>query len=350
MSDNIDTTGNNGARFAERNGVAWHKLGQRIPDGDVTVQQAIELADADYDVVTQPLTYTSPTTGLPTESGRVAIIRPEYHGSPEEYFGEASTQFRPLQNRELAALLEPIAKEWPVETVGAIRRGADLFITLRNGSADIGGDQVDNFFFVWNSHDGTASLKFRDTPIRVVCQNTCIMGDRAANIALDVRHTQNILRDATYARDLIVQLKKASATTMEKLGALVNIRLTADQVSEVLEIAYPLKEVNKQLDFYKANKEVLTEEQTDKMLNLEQQALNDRRAILKSRLAVFESYENFNQTNPITSKTGWALYNAVTEAECWKGGNSEAETARSVLVGTRGATMARAYGALVALK
>jgi hypothetical protein len=138
---------------------------------------------------------------------------------------------------------------------------------------------------------------------------------------------------------------------MDSLANLTKLHLTATQVAEVLELAYPIKEVNAKLAFYEANSDDLTDEQKDRLITLKQQALNERRAMLTTRLGVWESYERFNSDNPVTSATGWALYNAVTENECWKiGGTSEAEAARSVLSGTRGATMARAYSALTALK
>lgn len=345
MSDNIW-----GNRFAERrdHGVAWHRLGHALPeDGSMTVESALPVYGLNYRVETVPLKYVSPTSGTLVDSSQVAIVRPAFADVPEAVYGYASSQFRPLQNEELARMIAPLEKEWPLETIGAIRRGADIFVTLHAGTSEIGGDQIEQYFFVWNSHDGTSALKVRVTPIRVVCQNTCIMGDQSATIAVDVRHTQRILTDAGYAFDLVARLRKSQDQVLAKLGELTTIRLSAEDITRVLEAAYPIKEYNSKLAFYDAHSDGLSDEEKGKLEALRAQALGDRARALKLRVAVFDRYIAFNEENPMTAKTGWALYNAVTETECWKEGGTDQEAARSVLAGPRGQTMARAYNALV---
>lgn len=347
MSDNIW-----GKRFAERNNAgqddfAWHRLGTRLPAGDLTVRQAVEIADIDYGVVTVPLFFRSPTDGQPIQSDQVAIIRPAWKGEPEHVYGYASNQYTPLQNIEVAQLLEPLAVHWPVETIGVIRQGADMFITLDAGRRKIGGDEMRQFFFVWNSHDGSSALRVRVTPIRVVCQNTCILGDARATIAMDVRHTRQILQEAAFAFDLVAQLRQTEDSTMEALTRLTKIRLTVDQVADVFNRAYPVREPSVQLSFLEANESSLNEQQKVRLSALKANLETERAKMLKRQLAALERYNVFNGEHSGMAGTGWAAYNAITEVETWRQGGTDQQAATSILMGERGATMARAYDAIL---
>src|SRR5678816_1466081 len=169
-------------RFVERNGYAWHGIATARLDGDSnrTATHALEMAEGDYGVISQPLYYPDDDTGEWIKTSRVALIRPAWKGEPKEILGWASDEYRPLQNGELCRLLDPLTADWPLETLGILGKGETIFATLDAGTTTIGGDDIKQFMFAYNSHDGNSAFKINITPIRVVCQNTCITGLRQA--------------------------------------------------------------------------------------------------------------------------------------------------------------------------
>ena len=337
-----------GHMFTERGDTAWHALAETRLDADTnyTATHAMQVVGADFDIVCRDLFYTDGNGNtIPTD--RVAITRPAMMGQPEQLFGYASNKYRPLQNRELSALMDKLTDEFHLETYGVLDEGRRTFLTLAAGSVEVAGDELKQYLFAYNTHDGGSAFKINLTPVRVVCANTCITGLRDATVTADVIHTQRVLEEARFAIDIVAALRRAQDTVIQRLGALAKIHISYDQLKYVLEHVYPEREDSRSagaLASARAGTITLADEQVAKLANKEIDVERDRKRALQNRLAVAERYTVFNDTYTKNAKTGWALYQAITEMETHRAGGTEIEAAKSILFGgDRSQRMATAF-------
>lgn len=339
-------------RFAERNGHAWWSSDtKRLEDQDNKATTAIRVAGIDYGVVKRPLFYYD-AHGNPRTTDHVAIERPAFDGVEAAVLGIATSAYEPLQNGELAEMLDPLTDEWPCETVGALGRGETVFITLDAGTSEVGGDEIRQYLFAYNSHDGSSAFKINVTPVRVVCQNTCITGLRSASVTASINHTAKIRVEAQFAIDLVAQIRRAQDDTLSALRRLTKIRISEAQLSRLAAAVYPERTGGYKVAQYEAAASGEIELDDEKLAELVGAKLNvarDNKRAIELQLALRDRYEVFGEQRPEHRGTAWAAYNAVTEMESWRAGGNDKQLAKSVLLGERGARMAKAFGELVAL-
>lgn len=343
-------------RFAERNGHAWWSNNtKRLEGQDNKATTAIRVAGIDYGVVKRQLFYRTPE-GIEVPTAQYAIERPAFDGMEAAVLGFAGEQYEPLQNGELAEMLDPLTDQWPTETVGALGKGETVFITLNAGVAEVGGDEIRQYLFAYNSHDGNSAFKINVTPVRVVCQNTCITGLKQASVTASINHTRRIRVEAQFAIDLVAQIRKAQDDTLSSLRGLTKIRINEAQVSRLAAAVYPERTGGYKVKQYEALKAAEAageiELEDDKLAELVGAKLNvarDNKRAIELQLALHDRYEVFCEDRPEHRGTAWAAYNAVTEMESWRAGGTDAQLAKSVLLGERGARMATAYRELVAM-
>ena len=339
-------------RFAERNGHAWWSANtKRLEDQDNKATTAIRVAGIDYGVIKRQLFYHN-ERGILTPTAQYAIERPAFDGLEAAVLGFAGEEYQPLQNGELAEMLDPLTDEWPTETAGALGKGETVFITLNAGVAEVGGDEIRQYLFAYNSHDGNSAFKINVTPVRVVCENTCITGLKQASVTASITHTRKIRQEAQFAIDLVAQIRKAQDDTLSALRGLTKIRINEAQVSRLAAAVYPERTGGykvKQFEAAQAGEIELDDDRLAELVGAKLNVARDNKRAIELQLALHDRYEVFCEDRPEYRGTAWAAYNAVTEMESWRAGGTDAQLAKSVLLGERGARMATAYRELVAM-
>jgi phage/plasmid-like protein (TIGR03299 family) len=333
---------------------AWHNLGVVIPDDQqVGVMDAFELAGANYEVRVEPIVVNAFDTVV--ETGKLAIMREPTKLDPEpRMFGVAGPRYQVVQNRELGTLLADLseAESWPVETVGVLGRGEKMFATLRADSVEIEGDgEVVIYFLVSSGHDGGTATRIACTPVRVVCQNTLILGLAEATIQASVVHRGNALGEVEWNMGVVAQLKKSqdAVTSAMRLMASPRSLLDTEEVEQVLEAAYPTVIADTAATArarHMIEADTITiDEARRRGLNLRVtrkdawvESVREYRGVARARLIAM------NDEFPAVANTSWAVYNAVVETEQYRKGRSEATVGRDVLFGGyRGQNMAAAF-------
>jgi hypothetical protein len=353
--------------YAERqtHGTAWHAGAhtKRLEGTKGTALEALEIAGMNYDVVTLPSEYT--LNGKHYVSTKHSIIvRPPHFGDETEpvEIAPASSGFTPVTNYEICEMLQSLTDgteaNWYVETIGALTpTGSDMFITLYAGNYKVGKDEVVQYFFVWNSNDGSNSLKVMVTPVRVVCQNTCILGTDQANIRIDVRHTRMVKVHAKAAIELVAQLRHAQEKTIEVLQTLPKIHVTQDQFSRIMTVAFPDIDVSGAIDADDAlalaatrgtDKATHSDAEIAKTLGKTIDEERAREKAMRLRLLAWQALEEMNEADPKHANSGWFAYNAATQVANWAEGDDKT-WAQQVMVGKRAGQMARAFDEIVAL-
>lgn len=341
-----------GRRYAERGETAWWGGANRLEGLDGKATTAARQAGVDFPVETAPLRFT--WQGKDYVSGNVAILRPPLAEDGETdpvQLGVASREYTPITNMEICQLLDPLTDRWPCETVGSLGRGEDFFITLRAEDMAVAGDEYRTFFFVWNKHDGTGALKVMFTPVRVVCWNTCVMGEQQATTLVSVLHTRQVYAEAEFAVNLVPRLEVARRQAMEQLGQFAQVRVDGLQVKRILEKVYTEKPTTMReelLENVEAGTMAVSDEELGQMLDVAISNEKARERAMRLRLAAWESLQKFNEDRPRMANTAMAVYQSVTEVESWRDGGNDKTLFKSLIAGPRSRTMAAAYDAIVA--
>ena len=285
----------------ERRSIPWHHLGTPMK-GLQTMEAMLEAAEADFDVVLTRVAAVDDEGNLIRNSdggvvliddGR-ATIRQNSDGSfsPLAIVG---TRYEVRQNREVLeralAIVGASKGDAVIDTVGVLRGGARFFSTVELGSLIIDpkgvNDKIARYLVVSSGHDGVWPIRYANTDIRAVCNNTVVLGLKSAARVFTARHTRNVDSAMDDARD-VLNMSVSWAQAFEKeaermLG--IKVPLGGTKMDSVINAVFPKDkdETDRQKKNREGNGEIV------RMLYR-----NDRNA----------GKYGFN---------GWSLYNSIVE-------------------------------------
>jgi phage/plasmid-like protein (TIGR03299 family) len=339
-----------GTRFAGHRKPAWHEIGT-VFEEVLTASEAFKLADMGYEVTKIPLV---PQGHEDVETGIVGIFRLPTADDPEHVlFGTASGKYPIMSNEDLATLLDPISEKWPVETVGALNRGKTVFTSLQAGSIGIGPkgkqDELKQFFLVSDTRDGKHSLTAAFTPIRVVCQNTLTMGERAASVTIKVPHLEGFEADTKVAVELMSAMGKSQSASLDAMNLLAKTKATKAKIAQIFEAAYPTPKPPSQVRLADG---ITPDDLGAKAYTAMLARFKESRERWEYYVGRAESmrehaqarYDVFGETSKLGG-TVWAAYNAVVEVEDFRRGSN---APLSAVFGPRATTKKRAFEAAIA--
>jgi phage/plasmid-like protein (TIGR03299 family) len=219
---------------------AWHRLGHVKADGQMTVEEALELANlANWDVQKEPI-YTKDGLVVPGRNATVANIL-----GKRVVLGDVGDRYVVFQTEEHAVFLNTLVHEAGahVETAGALGRGEKVFISLRlPESVTIGGqsgDKVDTYLGALNAFDASQPFTVVTTPIRWECQNMINYSLSRATNRHTIRHTgaglKGAVAEAHRVLGLIHEYNHAFEAEAEKL---VQVSMTSGTFEEMIAAAY----------------------------------------------------------------------------------------------------------------
>lgn len=256
MAHDLDFTKDGKARFAYAGHVVpWHRLGTPMK-GLQTVDAMLEASYADYDVVLTKVAAVDDkgalilnTDGTPviiTDSR--ATVRMDLDGtfSPLATVG---TRYEVRQNREVLeralAVVGASEGEAVIDTCGVLRNGARFFATIDLGSIVIDpagiSDKIDRYLVVSTGHDGVWPIRYANTDIRAVCNNTVVLGLKTAQRVFTARHTRNVdfaIDDARTVLNLSVAWSEAFTKQAQELLR-IDTAISTGRVDCVLNDLYP---------------------------------------------------------------------------------------------------------------
>lgn len=348
-----------GDRFLERNvgERAWHALGTTFAVDDyITATDGFTRAGLDYRVAKLPA-----LTRLPDDLGGDVIKIPDrfhLYRLPQTFNGTdyplqrlseqlVSENYTPLDNLDIAAALDNLATVWPLETVGALRDGAVIFVTFDGGEFAIKGDEHKMYFLVTDGKDGTRAMRIALTPVRVVCNNTLTLGLAQANFIVDIPHRPSAYRDLDFWATIVPQLNDSAEKTREALELLANTKATKPMVAAVIDATFPLPKRGAKASISDLAPITITPVHQD-MIDREisgQTYMAERSK--RFRAMAWECYDVFNQENPNTAQTLFAAAQAANETAVWRKGYKD--VGEAVVFGERATESARAFKKAYAL-
>lgn len=196
-------------------GQPWHKLGQSA-EGAMSVEEALKLSHADYDVKLQPVVALNDKIIHAMENGEsikadelLSLLIPNTKATmrldTEHSLGIVSDKYGIVQNTDAFKFVDMFcsgkfanANNTPtIETCGVLGRGERVFVTAKFPNPIVlnagRNDLVDMYVVFTTTHDGTGSVRCLVTPIRVVCNNTLnfALSNNIGRIAF--RHSRKVM-------------------------------------------------------------------------------------------------------------------------------------------------------------
>jgi len=336
-----------GDRFLGRE-PAWHRLGKVMDTTNLTATQAMEIADIGFPIDKVP-TYAELLDGTLIETGQFAVVRNATHDDPEpRVLSTVGSQWTALQARDLATMLDPITKEYPVETAGALGRGEKIFFTLDAGEGQIAGEEHRLYYLVTDHRDGSGALSIAFTPVRVVCQNTLTVGLNQAKVSVSIRHDASVHDDAKFYMGVFEDMMRARTSITETMNQLAEVNISDTQAMEVVKVAYPDPSRTNRMKMVKG----ITPDDVSKDTWLK--ILNDKTAsqdaydkaverVNNIRNGAWERYDVFNQEHARLSRTPWAIWQAIVETEDYRRGKDDGSSDKAILYGNRAEAKAKSF-------
>ena len=218
-----------------------------------------------------------------------------------------------LQPSQLAKILDPISKQYPVETIGVDGNGKKLYMTLNLGNSKIANEDHELYWLIVDSRDGQGKFHMAFTPIRVVCQNALVSARDSASITLALNHRKGIHSEVKDFSRMFNQLLTKQEDTIQTMNSMATNKLKKKDVTEIIEYAYQEPKVSQRIN----NRKNL--EMSPKMIKkqLEDFSVHEKK---KSNVQIIrdnamDRYNVFNEEHPKLARTSWAVYNAIVETE-----------------------------------
>ncbi len=202
----------------------WHGLGNAV-DGDLTPEEMLVAASLNWSVSRRLVRMRI------SKDSEVEIVIPGYQAivrdSDNKVFQVASDRYKPIQNKDVLGFFDEYCKAggMTMETAGALKGGAIIWALAKIGKdfTLAGGDKVDGYMLLCNSHDGSLSFAAMFTSVRVVCWNTLQSALNSAGKAsmFRMKHskkfTDEVAKDAKKKLGLAVAEMKALEETANYL-------------------------------------------------------------------------------------------------------------------------------------
>lgn len=256
MPHNIELNADGTARFAYAGQTPWHRLGKKM-EGLQTVDAMLEAAQADYQVILTKVAVVDDDgnmirnwDGSPVivEDSR-ATVRVNPESGTFNALAVVGNRYDVRQNREVLeralAVVGASKGETVIDTCGVLKGGARFFATLDLGSLIIDptgvNDKIARYLVVSQGHDGFWPIRYANTDVRAVCQNTVILGLEKAHRVFTARHTRNADEYMKTAQEALQISTEWAKSFKEQAEVMLGIPVpqSSNKVDKVINAIFP---------------------------------------------------------------------------------------------------------------
>jgi len=319
-----EQTNGTGHMIAWTGNTPWHGLGTSV-EGLMTTHEALNLAGLNWTVEKRPLTYNH-NDAWHVVPETYAVVRED--GLPLTRNGKAVGRvFTCLQNEDALSFMDDLLQshEASIEVAGALGNGEHVWVLARLPDVfKVGNnDEMHAYVLISNSHDGTGSVKFLLTPIRVVCNNTLTLALGMKTTRYNMRHTSKMGERVDEARMALGLVRDGMSEWTEMASGLINVKMGVADMNDYFIDTLGLS--------YKQDEPDVLTTRSSNILSSVHQVLT-------------------RPTNSVGGMEGtaWAAYNAVTEyidheATSLRNGEKSLKRMESALFGTLSKTKQKAW-------
>lgn len=252
----------------------WHGIGTVVDTAPCSAD-ALKIAKLDWTVEQFPV-YAN--------GKEIPNVFANIRSDTNELLGVVKSRYNVLQNTDAFNFVDDIIEnnsdvECRYETAGSLFNGRRVFMLVRLPDQKLVGDDVENYMFFTNSHDGTSALLAGITNVRVVCNNTLQMAIKGAPRTWKCHHTKNL------------EARKHEAETALGLAVkyIYNLDTTAQELAQ--------KKINEEAFFRKL---------FDKYQNRSEKSMEQMVERIHYLYTEKDDLQNFRGS-------AWGMYNAVSD-------------------------------------
>ena len=219
--------------FAAYGEPAWHGLGQ-IVNQAMTAEQAIKLANMDYTVKKTNIQYFD-DAGMPVQIDGVYANYREDNG---DFLGLVKSRYEIVQNIDAFGFFDAIIEsgEAIFHTAGVLGKGERIFVLAKlPEDFRIGGEVIEKYILLTNSHDGTSSVIAGMTNIRVVCNNTLQAALKGLSNKVSVGHISGAKDKLQEAHRVMGIASKYNLEVQDIFNRMTDVKMTEGQTREFME-------------------------------------------------------------------------------------------------------------------
>lgn len=256
MAHNLETNADGTVRFAYAGQDPWHRLGKKM-HGLQTIDAMLDAAQADYQVVLTKVALVDDNGALITNPDGTPIIvedsKATVRVNDDGTFNPLATvgnRYDVRQNREVLeralAVVGASREDAVIDTCGVLKGGARFFSTIDLGTLVIDptgvNDKIARYLVVSHGHDGFWPIRYANTDVRAVCQNTVIMGLKQAERVFTARHTKNAdeyLKTAQEALHMSTEWAQAFRLEAEQMLS-ISVPQGSQRIDKVLNTVFPI--------------------------------------------------------------------------------------------------------------
>lgn len=216
--------------------VPWHMLGTKL-EHPATAVEAMEAANLDF---------TVEKIALKTETHDLSV--PRHYATVRtdtlDVLGVVGSRYIPIQNREAFATFDELVGEGEAiyHTAGALGKGERIWLLakLPDYIRVHGNDIVEKFLLLTNSHDGSAVVRVKLTPIRVVCENTLSLALSGVEQEVRIRHTAHASERMKEAHEILGLTNKLYAELDHIFNRMSHTRVDGRILDDYVKAVFPV--------------------------------------------------------------------------------------------------------------
>ena len=276
--------------FASNSEVAWHGLGQ-VVKGAMTAEEAIKNANLDYEVDKAKVQFFPATDKQIWVEGHYATYRKDTY----DYLGMVKSRYEIVQNRDAFGFFDAIidSGEAIFETAGALGKGERIFLVAKlPQDFEVGGEKIEKYIMLTNSHDGSSSVIAGMTNIRVVCNNTLQAALKGLENKVSIDHVSGAKDKLKEAHRVMGIASKYSGQVQDIFNQMADHKMTEGQYR----------------DYFEA---IFTPEYKTAMTSAEEKEMSTRLKNMIEGTTQF-AFTHPTQITDAANGTLWGAYNAVS--------------------------------------
>lgn len=234
----------------------WHGLGQELQK-DATIEQWIDAAQMDWDVVGAPVKYET-DAGIKIYTGQQVLFRSD----TQKPLSVVSDEFKVVQPREVLEFFRDLTQlhGMQLSVAGVLFNGKRFWATAESGRAAevLPGDEVKGQLLLMTGVDGTLATSAKFVSTRVVCNNTLrlAIGESGGR---EVRRTHRQLFDAKDVKIDMGLLDGAWDQYIQDMKKLTTIKMSDDKAAEFFTKLVARPKVDKEDEVSRATKSAVEE-------------------------------------------------------------------------------------------
>lgn len=299
-------------------------LWQTIPDAVTpasawrSASEALVAAGQDWTVDTLPMFVDLDGERSPT--GYVAIVRRNSQGDSyilgsgtDKEMSKRGRGYHAIDNMAVARALDVVTEQYPVETVIPWKHGAGVAMQLRAHEAEVRGEPIVNYFTIVIQHTG--SIWMFSSPRRLFCENVVVNAFNSSLLRTVVPHTATGIASLDFKVGLLPVMDHVQRDAVSRFEAMTRFKPSPEQVSHILQQAYPDVKVSDELAARKQFQLDHGVELPEGVSNSVNRVERYQGLINKHRAGALNRFTELADVHPQFAGTGWLLLQAVTERE-----------------------------------